>query len=85
MLPVFAHWYARCMDRGLPIGIAPNVKVSIVMNPEECRWLLPPGKRDGWPLQRLKLAAMRKAFGTYFRTRLRLKSGAPVAGPVAEA
>ena len=28
MVPVFQHFYRRCMEKGLPIGIAPNVKVS---------------------------------------------------------
>ena len=69
--PVFAHAYERCMERGLPVGIAPNVKVSIVLNPEECRWLLPPGRRDRWRLRRLKNAAMRKALGAYVRRRAR--------------
>jgi hypothetical protein len=75
MAAVFGHAYARCMDRGLPIGIAPNVKVSIVMNPEECRWLLPPSQRNAWKLKRLKNAAMRRAFGAYFRRRLRKTHG----------
>lgn len=83
MIPVFAHYYARCMDRGLPIGVAPNVHVSIVMNPEECRWLLPPEKRDGWKMQRLKLAAMRKGFGAYFRARLKLRERSDVESPLA--
>lgn len=83
MIPVFAHYYRRCMERGLPIGVAPNVHVSIVMNPEECRWLLPQEDRDAYPLHRLKLAAMRKAFGAYFRTRLKLRGSAPVESPVA--
>lgn len=82
LVPVFAHYYTRCMERGLPIGIAPNVHVSIVLNPEECRWLLPPERRDGWKMQRLKLAALRKGFNAYFRTRLKLKDGAPKESPL---
>ena len=84
MIPVFAHYYSRCMDRGLPIGVAPNVHVSIVMNPEECRWLLPPKKRDGWKFQRMKMAAMRKGFAAYFKSRVKLKSRSPVASPILE-
>ncbi len=75
MLPVFARLYRACMGAGLAIGIAPNVKVSIVMLPEECRQLLPPGERDSFRLQRLKLATMRKAYGAYFRTAVALKEG----------
>jgi hypothetical protein len=63
------------MDRGLPIGIAPNIRVSLILTPEECRWLLPPSQRGRWPWRRLKLAAMRKAFGAYVRIRRRQASG----------
>ena len=71
MVPVLGHLYRRCMQRGLPIGIAPNVKVSIVMNPEECRWLLPPAERARWPLRRLCNAGLRRAFGLKFRAHMR--------------
>lgn len=69
MVPVFAHTYRRCMERGLPIGIAPKVHVSIVMTPEECRWLLPPAERSRWRLRRLKHAALRAALGLAVRRR----------------
>jgi hypothetical protein len=59
--PLFAHLYRRCMERGLPVGVAPGVRVSIVMTPEEGRWLLPPGQRDGWRWRRLRHAALRRA------------------------
>jgi hypothetical protein len=54
------------MERGLPIGCAPNVHVSLVMLPEECRWLSP----RRYPWQRFKLGAMRRAFGHRFGRRL---------------
>ena len=72
MVPVFARLYEACMERGLPIGIAPNVKVSIVLLPGECRWLS--ARRDGFRWRRLKLAALRRGFALYFRTRLRSHS-----------
>ena len=37
LVPVFRRLYEACMERGLPIGCAPNVHVSLVMLPEECR------------------------------------------------
>ncbi|MDJ0522515.1 MAG: radical SAM protein [Planctomycetota bacterium] len=61
LVPVFAHLYRRCMEAGLPIGVAPGLHVSIVLTPDECRWLLPPGERAGWRLRRLKHATMRRA------------------------
>ena len=36
MIPVFKRLYEACMERGLPIGCAPNIHVSLVMLPEEC-------------------------------------------------
>jgi hypothetical protein len=53
------------MERGLPIGCAPNVRVSLVMLPEECRALSP----RRFPLGSMKLALMARAFGYQFRRR----------------
>ena len=53
------------MERGLPIGCAPNVHVSLVLLPEECRALSP----RRYPVQTVKLAAMATAFGYQFRRR----------------
>ena len=41
MVPVFRRLYEACMEKGLPIGCAPNIHVSLVMLPEECRALSP--------------------------------------------
>jgi uncharacterized radical SAM superfamily protein len=70
MLPVFQHFYRRCMEKGLPIGIAPNVKVSLIMLPEECRGLMP--NPDAWPLNRAKLWLMRTMFGAWFNARVKV-------------
>jgi hypothetical protein len=76
MVPVFRRLYEACMERGLPIGCAPNVRVSLVMLPEECRSLSP----RRFPLQRMKLAAMSTAFGYQFRRRTeRAERGAALA------
>lgn len=66
MVPVFRRLYEACMERGLPIGCAPNVHVSLVMLPEECRWLSP----RRYPWQRFKLGTLRRAFGHRFERRL---------------
>jgi hypothetical protein len=76
MVPVFRRLYEACMERGLPIGCAPNVHVSLVMLPEECRSLSP----RRFPVQRMKLAAMATAFGYQFRRRTRQpRAQSPVA------
>jgi hypothetical protein len=66
MVPVFRRLYEACMERGLPIGCAPNIHVSLVMLPEECRRLSP----RRFPLRTLKLKALAAAFGYQFGRRL---------------
>jgi hypothetical protein len=75
MVPVFRRLYEACMERGLPIGCAPNVHVSLVMLPEECRGF----SSRRYPLRTMKLAAMGAAFGYQFRRRTR-RVGPPVQG-----
>lgn len=53
LVPVFRHLFEECAEHGLPIGIAPNVHVSLVMLPEECRFLSDRrGLRAAWQLKR---------------------------------
>jgi uncharacterized radical SAM superfamily protein len=66
LIPVFRRLYEACMEKGLPIGCAPNVHVSLVLLPEECRALSP----HRFPWKSLKLKAMAKAFGYQFQRRL---------------
>ena len=67
MVPVFRRLYEASMERGLPIGCAPNIHVSLVMLPEECRGL----SNRRYPFQTLKLAAMKRVFGRRFERRVR--------------
>jgi hypothetical protein len=57
LVPVFRRLYEACMEKGLPIGVAPNVHVSLVLLPDECRSLSP----RHFPLQSLKLKLMGRA------------------------
>ena len=57
LLPVFRRLYEACMERCLPIGVAPNIHVSLVLLPDECRSLSP----RRFPLQSLKLKLMSRA------------------------
>lgn len=86
LVPVFAALWERCMDAGLPIGVAPNVKVSLVLLPEECRMLV----QDERALKRhagteRKLALQRAAASAWFYGRQALvdlrrgKRGRPAA------
>ena len=69
LVPVFRRLYEACMRRGLPIGVAENVHVSLVMLPEEARWLQDDPNRF-WAGE-LKLKLMRKVFRSQFRRELR--------------
>jgi uncharacterized radical SAM superfamily protein len=66
MVPVFKRLYEACMEKGLPIGCAPNVHVSLVMLPEECRGF----SQRSFYWQRLKLSTMAKLFAMQFERRL---------------
>ncbi len=69
LVPVFRRLYEACMARRLPIGVAPNVHVSLVLLPEECRTLVDQPARH-WRGE-LRLRAMRAAFGLRFGRELR--------------
>jgi solute carrier family 13 (sodium-dependent dicarboxylate transporter), member 2/3/5 len=82
MVPIFRRLFEACMEKGLPIGVAPNIHVSLVMLPEECRAL----SAHRYPLQTLKLRAMAKVFGRRFGKRLeRMSTATAVPGPAATA
>ena len=69
MVPIYRHLYEKCMEHGLPIGAAPDIHVSLVMLPEECKTLS--DKR--YPLGELKLKLMGKAVRYGLERRLRHK------------
>ncbi|MBU1700202.1 MAG: hypothetical protein KJ970_07175 [Candidatus Eisenbacteria bacterium] len=67
MVPIFRRLYETCMDNNLPIGVAPNIHVSLVMLPEEGKWLVDkPGK---YKLKEMKLKTLSKIYSAgYYRT-----------------
>jgi len=83
MVPVFRRLYESCMERSLPIGVAPNIHVSLVLLPEECRWFTDhPGR---YALKEMRLRAMSKVFSSqYYRHLRRTQDRArPAAAPAA--
>ncbi len=62
--PVFRRLYEACMERRLPIGVAPNVHVSLVMLPEEARWLQDDRRR--FFVGELRLKLIRKLFARQY-------------------
>ncbi|MDH3628180.1 MAG: radical SAM protein [Acidobacteriota bacterium] len=66
MVPVFRRLYEACMENDLPIGLAPNINVSLVMLPEEGRYLL--DNPDQYRGKEFKLAVKKKLFRAKFMT-----------------
>jgi hypothetical protein len=65
MIPIFARMYDACIEKGLPMGIAPNIEVSIVMNPEQGRYLSE--TPNAYVLKRFKIKLMGILFRAWFK------------------
>ncbi len=72
LVPVFRRLYEACMEKGLPIGCAPGINVSLVLLPEECASLSP----RRFPLTRLKLRLLKAAVGRVSARRLAARDAA---------
>ena len=59
MRAVFAHLHDACRRNGIPIAAAPNIEVSLIVQPDDTRDLAPAGAAT-W-LYDLRLAALRVA------------------------
>ncbi|MHC4135035.1 MAG: radical SAM protein [Planctomycetota bacterium] len=68
MLAVMQHVWARCRDRGVPIGLAPNIEVSLVVQPTDAAYLARGTLRDRWYQAKLKL--LRRMGRPTFRRRM---------------
>ena len=66
LVPVFRRLYEACMEKGLPIGCAPGINVSLVLLPEECASLSP----RRFPVTKLKLALLKAVAGRVIERRL---------------
>ena len=69
MRVVFRHVYEACRRNGIPIGLAPNIEVSLIVQPDDARYLAEPGL--GTWLYDLRLAAMRAVARPIFHARRR--------------
>jgi hypothetical protein len=69
MVPIFRRLYEKCMEHGLPVGAAPDIHVSLVMLPEECRSL----SDRVYPFGEIKLKLLGKAVRYGLGKRLRRK------------
>ncbi len=58
MRQVMKYMYEACMKKGIPIGLAPNIEVSLVVQPDDAKYLVPQNLRYG--MYQLKLKSMKK-------------------------
>lgn len=54
MLLVMKHMYESCMKNSIPIGLAPNIEVSLIVNPDDAVELAP------WSIRKLIYETKRK-------------------------
>jgi hypothetical protein len=69
MRRVMAHVYRACRRHWIPIGAAPNIEVSIVVNPDDTSYLAEPGLRT--LTYELYRRVMKVAAAPLFRRRMR--------------
>jgi len=41
MVPVMRHMYLKCREHRIPIGASPNIEVSLVVQPDDAKYLAP--------------------------------------------
>lgn len=68
MVTVFRHVYESCMRNGVPIGLAPNIEVSLVVQPTDAEYLVRPSLR--YYLYKMKLALLKTLAGPLFKKQL---------------
>lgn len=72
MIPVFRRMYEVCLENKIPIGIAPNIKVSLVVLPEEGRYFLQRLNKYFF-ISECKLDLIRLLFRMYFKIKILFK------------
>lgn len=81
MRAVMAHLYDACRRHWLPVGAAPNIEVSLVVNPDDTLFLASPSAGvyayEIW--RRAVRQFARPVFAWRMRPRVRRKSGATIA------
>lgn len=69
MRRVMKHMWERCRDRGVPIGLAPNIEVSLVIQPTDAAYLADGTWKDRWYMA--KLGILRRLAAPVFRRKMR--------------
>jgi hypothetical protein len=69
MIHVMQHMYTACRRNGIPIGMAPNIEVSLIVNPDDAQYLVPRTWKERMYEAKLKL--LRAAARPYFAREIR--------------
>ncbi len=69
MVVVMRRVFESCMERGLPVGMAPNIEVSLIVNPDDARDLVPWSWGKALYVARLK--AVKALARPYFALKMR--------------
>ncbi len=65
---VMEYMYKACRKAGIPMGLAPNIEVSLIVNPDDAKYLVP---RDlSFKLHQLKMKLLKKLAWLKFRKEL---------------
>ncbi len=73
MVRVFRHVYETCRVHNLPIGVAPNINVSLSLQPEDTLYLAEGSSADR--IYQRWIGALRRIMRPYFTRRMRPHSG----------
>jgi len=71
MRVVMRHVWERCRDRDVPIGLAPNIEVSLVVQPTDAAYLSDWTWRDRW--YAFRLGVKKRMAAPVFRRRMRAR------------
>ncbi|MEK7789999.1 MAG: radical SAM protein [Deltaproteobacteria bacterium] len=73
---VFTHLYEACKKNGIPIGVAPNIEVSLIVQPADTVYLAE--KNFSYYVYESKLKVMKLLSKPYFNRELRLRKVAEI-------
>lgn len=71
--PVFRQMYISCLEHKVPVDMAPNIKVSIVLLPYEGPYFMTAEDKRKYGGEMRRQSMMRAAFRTYFNMKLFLR------------
>lgn len=69
MIDVMRHMYLACRRAGIPMGVAPNIEVSLIVNPDDAKYLVDQDLAFRW--NEWKMGLLKRLAGVKFRRELR--------------